>query len=60
MPKGDSGRVVVELDPSLKRRLYSVLAIENKTLKDWMIERVERYVTDQNSSEYEKNEGDQK
>lgn len=46
MPKGDSGRVVVELDPSLKRRLYSLLAMENKTLKDWMVERVERYVAD--------------
>lgn len=46
MAKGDSGRIVVELDPSVKRRLYSALALENKTLKDWMIERIERYISE--------------
>ncbi len=46
MAKGESGRVVVELEPSQKRRLYSALAIENKTLKDWMIERIEQYLSE--------------
>lgn len=46
MAKGDSGRIVVELEPSVKRQLYSSLALENKTLKDWMIERIEQYIAE--------------
>ena len=37
MPKGASGRVVVEIDAALKRRLYSILAGQGMTLKDWFI-----------------------
>ena len=44
MPKGETGRIVVDIDPALKRRLYSVLAMENSTLKDWFIQCAERYV----------------
>ena len=44
MPIAKSGRIVVDLDPALKRRLYSVLAIENSTLKEWFIRSAERYV----------------
>jgi hypothetical protein len=47
MSKGDSGRVVIELDPALKRRLYSALAIENSTLKDWFVDAAKRYVAKQ-------------
>jgi hypothetical protein len=46
MPKGQSGRVVVEVDPDLKRRLYSALAIENSTLKDWFIDAARQYVAE--------------
>ena len=37
MAIGESGRIVIEIDPELKRRLYSTLALENKTLKQWFI-----------------------
>lgn len=37
MAIGESGRIVLEIDPELKRRLYSMLALENKTLKEWFI-----------------------
>ena len=47
MPKGESGRVVVELEPAMKRKLYSALAMDSRTLKDWMIENIERYLSDQ-------------
>lgn len=47
MPKGESGRVVVELEPTMKRKLYSALAMDSRTLKDWMIENIERYLSDQ-------------
>lgn len=46
MPKGDSGRVVVEVDPDLKRRLYTALASDNSTLKEWFIEAAEVYVSE--------------
>ena len=35
MPRGNSGRVVVEVGPDLKRRLYAVLHSKDLTLKDW-------------------------
>jgi hypothetical protein len=44
MPIGDSGRIVLEVEPLLKRRLYSALALEHMTLKDWFIARAEEYV----------------
>lgn len=46
MPKGDSGRVVIEVGPDLKRQLYSALAIENSTLKDWFIATAKDYLAD--------------
>ena len=55
MAKSSSGRIVAELDPSLKRKLYSVLAMENKTLKEWITERAEQYLSD-NSDKIEKSE----
>ena len=50
MAKGESGRIVVELAPYIKRQLYSALALENKTLKDWMIERIELYLAEKPES----------
>jgi hypothetical protein len=37
MSVGKSGRIVLEVDPELKQRLYSALALEQKTLKEWFI-----------------------
>lgn len=44
MAKGESGRVVLEVSPELKMQLYSVLALEQKTLKDWFIEQADVYI----------------
>ncbi len=44
MPIGNSGRIVLEVEPVLKRRLYSVLALDQKSLKDWFIAAAEEYV----------------
>lgn len=46
MTKSDSGRVVIEIEPDLKRRLYSTLAMDSSTLKDWFIQCAETYVKD--------------
>ncbi|SGY93122.1 hypothetical protein [Moritella viscosa] len=44
MAKGDSGRIVLEVDPTLKKQLYSILALEQKTLKDWFIQQAEQHI----------------
>ncbi len=41
---GRSGRIVVELDPELKRRLHARLRSEGRDLKGWMLERVREYL----------------
>ena len=47
MAKGESGRIVIEINPELKRHLYSVLAMESQTLKDWFIKAASEYVNAQ-------------
>ena len=37
MAKGSSGRLVIVVDPGLKRELYVELARRGLTLKDWFI-----------------------
>ncbi|AKA82872.1 hypothetical protein PUP72_25410 [Pseudomonas synxantha] len=49
MAKGNSGRVVIEIDPDFKRSLYSVLAADGVTLKHWFIEAAEKHVTERNA-----------
>jgi len=44
MAIGGSGRIVLEVEPILKRRLYSALQLEHTSLKDWFIARAEEYV----------------
>lgn len=44
MAIGESGRIVLEIEPELKRRLYSTLALENKTLKQWFVALAEQHI----------------
>jgi hypothetical protein len=44
MPRGASKRVVIEVDPDLKGKLYVALAEENSTLKDWFVDAATRYL----------------
>lgn len=46
MAKGDSGRIVLEIDPELKKDLYAVLAMEQQTLKEWFILRAESHISE--------------
>ena len=41
MPKGPSGRIVIEISPDLKRDLYNVLGSKGLTLKDWFLNNVQ-------------------
>ena len=43
MPRGTSGRIVLEIDPVIKHRLYIELAKCNLTLKDWFLMSCDQY-----------------
>lgn len=44
MARGDSGRIVIEVDPHLKGELYVELARRGLTLKAWFVSEAERLV----------------
>lgn len=46
MPRGDSGRIVLEIDPSVKRKLYELLDTQGITLKQWFLGQARSYVRD--------------
>lgn len=43
---GSSGRIVIEVQPESKRRLYAALARDGLTLKDWFLKNAEIYMTE--------------
>jgi len=45
MPKGPSGRVVIELDPELKDELYFALEKEGLNMKQWFIESAQDFLS---------------
>jgi hypothetical protein len=44
MAIGDSGRIVLEIDPDEKQALYAALAKEGLTLKNWFLRQVDTYL----------------
>ena len=44
--RGRSGRLVIEIDPQVKRTLYAKLATNGMTLKEWFLEVADRYIHD--------------
>ena len=44
MPVGKSGRIVIEIDPVLKRELYKLLKEDDSCMKDWFLRNVEDYL----------------
>lgn len=46
MSRGIGPRMVVELDPELKRTLYAELAREGLTFKEWLTCQARRYLAD--------------
>jgi hypothetical protein len=47
MSRGKSGRIVIEVDPALKRELYLALEYDQKTLKEWFTFHVQQFLSDQ-------------
>lgn len=41
---GKSGRIVIEIDPETKHRLYSVLASQGLHLKEWFLHNAEDFI----------------
>jgi hypothetical protein len=46
MPVGNSGRIVIEIDPELKQELYRSLVNDKLSLKEWFLENVDLYLSD--------------
>ncbi len=44
MPKGPSGKIVVDLGVELKRKLYAVLSLQGKNLKQWVAEEAKKTI----------------
>lgn len=46
MSIGSSGRIVIEVDPDLKRELYATLIRDGSTLKEWFLRNAQNYLLD--------------
>lgn len=46
MARGQSGRIVIEVEPQFKRNLYSALASDGSTLKSWFIQVAREYINE--------------
>ncbi|CAN5145355.1 hypothetical protein BH18GEM1_BH18GEM1_03920 [soil metagenome] len=46
MARGSSGRIVIEIDPEFKERLYRVLYSDGVTLKEWFLLNAERFLNE--------------
>jgi hypothetical protein len=46
MAVGQSGRIVIEMDPAQKQALHAALARDGLSLKQWFLDRVDEYLRD--------------
>ncbi len=44
MPIGESGRIVIEIDPELKQELYGALSEQGLNLKQWFLNNAKTYL----------------
>ena len=44
MPKGSSGRIVIEIDPIFKDELYTALKKEELNMKEWFLSSAEQFL----------------
>lgn len=45
MSIGSSGRIVIEVDPGVKRHLYTALARDGMSLKEWFLKNAQAYLS---------------
>ena len=48
MSVGSSGRIVIEIEPGLKKELYDSLKKDGMNLKEWFLARAHDYLADNN------------
>ena len=48
MARSNSGRIVVDIHPRLKRELHIALAIEGLTVKEWFVQNAETFLEEVN------------
>jgi len=48
MSIGTSGRIVIEVEPELKRELYAYLTRDGLTLKEWFLQEARTYLATTN------------
>lgn len=48
MSIGSSGRIVIEVEPELKRELYTYLTRDGLTLKEWFLQEARIYMATTN------------
>jgi len=46
MSIGNSGRLVIEIEPELKKELHAVLKKEGTNLKAWFLENVDHFLSE--------------
>jgi hypothetical protein len=51
MAIGSSGRVVIELDPEMKKRIHDAVRGRGLTLRDWFLQQVEKDLLEANGSQ---------
>lgn len=52
MPRGPSGRIVIEVDPIFKEELYQKLEVKGLNLKEWFLRNAESYVRDETHADH--------
>ena len=57
MAIGKSNRIVIDLNPKLKRELYSALTKRGLTLKEWFEERAHLFINKKIGKNYSDNNG---
>lgn len=51
MARGESGRIVLEIDPSEKEELYNAVTKDGMTLKDWFLRKATEYLRERNQTQ---------
>lgn len=46
MAVGSSGRIVIDIDPRLKRKVYAALLEDGRSLKEWFLDRCSEYLAE--------------
>ncbi len=47
MSIGSSGRIVIEIDPGMKRQLYAALVQHQTTMKEWFVKHAQHFIENQ-------------